>query len=408
MMTFQAQALRDFLSYAKKHSRYYQRIFSEFSVKPEADDIFAEIRKIPPLTKNDIRKNLDRIMSDEFKGACHLIKKATGGSTGVPLILWGDKTDYRWNCIVFERQRRWIGWRGGMAALSIFGGLLDVSSMVRKWMKRIFTNTALINNMDRRQADYDKILARISNPPPEVVEAYFSSLCELARRAEKRQVPLNGKSLIIACAEPIDERARLHAEKWLGNKIYFQYGCRELGALGQECHEQAGYHYPQDSMYCEVLDEYGQPAESGYLTITYFCNRVIPLIRYQIGDAAELDESPCPCGLPYVRLKAVSGRISSMIITPDGKQITSIIFPHFFKDYPWIMEYQVEQTSHNSLIIRIKREIHLFSNESERALTKQLCSAIGNDIDIKLVYDEPFLQVPTGKHVYFISMLQTN
>lgn len=48
------------------------------------------------------------------------------------------------------------------------------------------------------------------------------------------------------------------------------------------------------------------------------------------------------------------GRLNDMIVTPEGKYMTSIFFTHFFKDFRSISEFQIIQKELSSLLIRIK------------------------------------------------------
>lgn len=402
----QAKNLREFLSYAGQHTAFYRELLKECSVNPHAEDIFAEIRKLPPLSKVTIRNNLPRLISDEYSGRKDLITKATGGSTGEPLTLYGDKEDYRQNGLTIARQRRWIGWEGAPKVVSLFGGFRDVPSGINRLLKRFLIDDTIINIMDSQSVDYGAILRKLRRRPPDVLIGYFSILCHVARAAEAEGKPLSGVGLSVACAEPLDERRRRHAEQWLGTKIYFQYGCRELGTFAQECRFKAGYHYAQDQVLCETLDDQGGPADYGHFTITYMGNRVVPLIRYQIGDGAALDESPCSCGLPWQRLSVIDGRLSSMVALPDGSQVTSMVFPHLLKDFPWILEYQVEQVTPVHIRIRVRTESGSYSRDSETLAARKLKGLLGN-VYIEWLLDEPFISVPTGKHIYFISRLET-
>lgn len=398
----QAQNLRDFLTYAGQHTVFYREMFQECSVNPQAKDIFAEIQKLPPLSKAMIRKNLKSLVSDEYSGRKDLIAKATGGSTGEPLIVYGDKEDYCQNGLTIARQRRWIGWESAPKVVSLFGGFRDVPSRINRLLKRLLINDTIINVMDNQTAHYGEILKKLRRRPPDVLIGYFSILCQVARAAKSEGNPLTGINVAVACAEPLDKKRRKLAEQWLGTKIYFQYGCRELGTFAQECTSQTGYHYAQDQVLCEILDDQGKPADYGHLTITYMGSKVVPLIRYQIGDGAALDESPCPCGLPWHRLRVIDGRLSSMVVLPDGSRVTSMVFPHLLKDFPWILEYQVEQVTEEQIRIRVRTESGSYSKESETLATKKLQELLGN-VRIEWLLDEPFITIPTGKQIYFIS-----
>jgi phenylacetate-coenzyme A ligase PaaK-like adenylate-forming protein len=42
--------------------------------------------------------------------------------------------------------------------------------------------------------------------------------------------------------------------------------------------------------------------------LTNLCNRLLPLIRYEVSDVATVVSDPCPCGRPYARVTAIEGR----------------------------------------------------------------------------------------------------
>lgn len=402
----QCQRLREFLRYCRKHSPFYAERFASCGADPEASDIMAELAKVPVLDKDAIRLNLERIMPTQFHDHAGLIKKATGGSTGRPLIIYGDKADYRQNGLAIARQRLWVGWRGGERMVTLFGGYRDVPSRMRRTMKRLLVNETLINVMDSEVADYGQILARVRAIRPKVILGYLSALGELARAAQAAGQPLEGVRLAVAAAEPLDERVRAHIEQWLGAPVYAQYGTRELGTFAQECTAKQGYHYAQDSTVVEVLDDQAQPSDKGHLTITYMGNLVTPLVRYQPGDVASMADEPCACGLPWARIAAIEGRASRDIVLASGRRITSNLIVHIIKDYPWVWQYQAHQPSLDELVIRIRRIDSEFSEPSLRHLDETLRGLLGPQIKLSWRFDEPFLPVPTGKHVCFISDIE--
>ena len=403
----QNERLREFLKYCNINSPYYRNLFQERSLNIDADDMISELRKIPPISKDEIKQNLESIFSKEFANRKGLIAKFTGGSTGTPLEIWGDYSDYRENNIIIARQRRWVHWLGGMRTITLFGGFVDIKSKLHRAVKRILINETIINIMDRSNTDFSSIVASIRKSRPQALIAYFSILKELAYVCEEEKRPLTGINVIIASAEPIEEQPRLYAQEWLGAPIYFQYGSRETGTPAQECKMQNGYHYAQDIALCEVLDDNDKPCAFGHLAITWFANRVVPLIRYKIGDSATINTDACACALPYHRIDRIEGRMSAMIITPDDRRITSMIFPHLLKDYDWIMEYQAEQVAKDHIVVRVRTSRKDNLREPLEDITTQFANLLGGDVRLEFKINENFRKVPTGKHVYFISNLNS-
>jgi phenylacetate-coenzyme A ligase PaaK-like adenylate-forming protein len=83
-----------------------------------------------------------------------------------------------------------------------------------------------------------------------------------------------------------DETAQRIREAW-GVEPFDVFGSTEA-VYGGDCAEHAGIHVFEDQCLVEVVD--------GRLVITSFIRRTQPLIRYELGDLAELDDSPCPAG----------------------------------------------------------------------------------------------------------------
>ena len=72
----------------------------------------------------------------------------------------------------------------------------------------------------------------------------------------------------------------------------------------------------------EVLGEDGRPCapgETGRVVLTTLHNFALPLIRYEIGDFAEVG-APCDCGRGLPVLKRIHGRRRNMIVLPDGRR----------------------------------------------------------------------------------------
>jgi phenylacetate-CoA ligase len=88
---------------------------------------------------------------------------------------------------------------------------------------------------------------------------------------------------------------------------------------GGDCDQHAGIHVFEDQCLVEVLD--------GRLVITSFIRRTQPLIRYELGDLAELDTSPCACGRSFARMGAIAGRADDVLELPAVAGGTVTVHP---------------------------------------------------------------------------------
>src|SRR3546814_11153852 len=81
------------------------------------------------------------------------------------------------------------------------------------------------------------------------------------------------------------------------------------------------YHAQSENVLLEVVDDDGRPCgpgETGRVLITSLHNFATPLIRYELGDYAEVG-SPCACGRGLPVIKQVLGRKRNRLILSDGR-----------------------------------------------------------------------------------------
>src|ERR1700740_3383264 len=63
---YQWKKIKALLDYAFVNNSFYRRRFSEFGVHPDQINDFADLSKIPTLTKDDVVKNLPDLISDGY------------------------------------------------------------------------------------------------------------------------------------------------------------------------------------------------------------------------------------------------------------------------------------------------------------------------------------------------------
>jgi phenylacetate-CoA ligase len=88
---------------------------------------------------------------------------------------------------------------------------------------------------------------------------------------------------------------------------------------GGDCAEHAGIHVFEDQCLVEVVD--------GRLVVTSFIRCTQPLIRYELGDLAELDVRPCACGRSLARIGAIAGRADDVLDLPAAAGGTVAVHP---------------------------------------------------------------------------------
>jgi phenylacetate-coenzyme A ligase PaaK-like adenylate-forming protein len=81
---------------------------------------------------------------------------------------------------------------------------------------------------------------------------------------------------------------------------------------------------PAEVVFLEVVDDSGAPAppgSAGQVLLTTLRNRVMPLLRYRIGDLASMAETPCGCGRSLPVVAAIHGRANDLLRAADGSPV---------------------------------------------------------------------------------------
>lgn len=97
------------------------------------------------------------------------------------------------------------------------------------------------------------------------------------------------------------------------------YGTVDAGPIGFQCpHSESGVHHIHaDHQFVELIDrrtrEPAEPGGFGELLITNLNRRLMPMIRYRIGDLGRWVEGDCPCGRTMPRFELL-GRSDDILV----------------------------------------------------------------------------------------------
>ena len=160
-----------------------------------------------------------------------------------------------------------------------------------------------------------------------------------------------------------------------------------------------------ESLIVEVLNEDGSACkvgETGRIVITDIHNFATPLVRYDIGDYAEVGEL-CSCGRGLPTLKRILGRQRNMVIHPDGKRHWPLVgFQQYCQIAP-IRQYQLIQRSLDQIEVRLVVDVPINENQQAK-LTEVICSALGYPFKLHFIcFSEQIPPRSNGKFEEFVS-----
>ncbi|MEE8270321.1 MAG: AMP-binding protein, partial [Alphaproteobacteria bacterium] len=187
------------------------------------------------------------------------------------------------------------------------------------------------------------------------------------------------------------------------------YTTREAGYIALQCPDHEHYHVQAEGIVVEVLDEGGHlcaPGEVGRVVVTPLHNFAMPLVRYDVGDYAEVGE-PCPCGRGLPVLRRILGRRQNMLIMPSGEErwplLSSSNIQALLAIAP-IRQYQFAQTARDVVELRLAVARPLTTAE-EDALRGWVRDKFGHPFEVPIRYHAEIPRTAAGKYQDFVTEL---
>ncbi|MFN2505143.1 MAG: phenylacetate--CoA ligase family protein, partial [Acidimicrobiales bacterium] len=192
--------------------------------------------------------------------------------------------------------------------------------------------------------------------------------------------------------EVVDDKVRVACREAFGVPLVDMYSSQEVGYLALQCPENEQYHLQSEHLLVEVLDDDGEPClpgRIGRVVATTLHNFATPLLRYAVGDYAQVGE-PCPCGRGLPVLTRVVGRQRNMFTLPNGDQFWPSFgdptdFRKALSGLPRLQQFQVIQRSVDDLEVRVVTERPFRANE-ESAVRDYVVTSLGHPFTITFSY----------------------
>ncbi len=356
----QLRKLQRLVQHAAVHVPYYREALAGIGPDPIAG--LEDLRRLPQLTKDDIRERLYFDLFADTHRTRDMVKMTTSGATGEPLVTYVDRYQLEVRLAVALRAAEWSGWRFGDRQLRIS----DDSVGMTNWQRmRAGLDNLLLRRDEFTTAEVDDeglatILDSLEQGPPSLIDGSGGTLDQIATRAAAHPDRYRARGIISRAAD-ISAETRELAGKALQAPVHDSYGTREIGdiAFGCEAMDAGEVHHVMDeSVIVEILVD-GRPAEpgeTGEIVVTDLNNFSVPLIRYRVGDlATAVDESrPCSCGRGLSRIGRIEGRTQASVQLADGSWLPASFFAHFFQDYDFLVrQFQVSQDQPGQLLLQI-------------------------------------------------------
>lgn len=410
LLALQWTKLKKLLSYAYESVPYYRSLFSDVGLRPDDINSAEDFARIPILTKEDIRKNMDRLTAPDFDRK-KLIPNSTGGSTGENLKFYNDLSMNEYATADTLRCKRWLGVDIADKEVRLWGSRFDIrrSEVLSIRIKNNFMNDLYLSSYDLSVESMKRYVDKLVRYRPKLITGYASPLTVFANYLLENGMDRIRPQAIISSAETLFPHQREVIESAFGCKVFNRYGCREFGNIAHECPEHKGLHISVVRMYLEFLQARKPvaPGQLGEIFVTDLDNYGMPFIRYRIGDLGVPSDRKCRCGRGLSLMERAEGRVYDIVTTPSGKRVAGTYWSFISRAVEGIKQFQVIQKQRNGVAFSIVPD-NRFKSESLEYLKAKIAEHCGEDFQVTFHIVDEIPLTGSGKFRFVISELQEN
>lgn len=410
LLQLQLQQLSRLLYHAHRTIPFYKDRLEKAGYKPGLDVTLELMRKIPILQRAELQEHGNALSSKAVPlDHGRSTEVSTSGSTGRPIkALRTEIAQFFWHALTL-RDHLWQQ-RDFKGKLAVIRSDVQQAGVLNGWgpSTDIAFKTGKIAVLNIN-TDIHTQLNWLMEQAPDYLLSYPSNIHALAQLSETTGVSIPGLRQVRTLGECVTTELRQICRRVWGVEVIDGYSCQEAGYIALQCPQHEHYHIQAETIYVEILRDDGQPCtlgETGRVVITPLHNFATALIRYELGDYAEVG-MPCSCGRGLPVLNRVQGRVRNMLHLPNGEVHWPVIggpIPAALK-LP-VRQYQIVQKSLERIEVRVvaARE---FTAEEKQVLTAAFNKAFGYEFEIGWVYVDFIPRSPTGKFEEFVSEIHS-
>jgi len=402
---YQNEKLRSLVRHAYDNVPYYRDRWKALRISPDDIRSRGDLHKLPILTKEEVRQNTERLVSQKTPKS-ELLSRHTSGTTGKALHFYMTREAVAFQWAVWLRHRLRFGVAPGSWHVN-FTGQRVVPITQRNppyWRWNRPMHQVLINMQSLTPAKIGSVVELLNSQRFDFYTGYPSFIHMLAVNASDAGLRLaSPPRVIFTGAENMLDFQRRDIQAFTGAILSDHYGCTEACCNASRCPE---FVYHEDFEFCimEGIERMpGDPAKT--IVCTGFAGEAFPFIRYEVGDTAVWqDGKGCACGRKSAVLLRVEGRCDDYIVTPEGARIARL--DYLFKDALNVKEAQIIQEQLGAIQIRVVRRA-AYGTRDEQEIRRDVSTWLSPSLDVQFEYVEEIPREQNGKFRAVLSRLKS-
>lgn len=400
--------LQKILEHAYRVIPFYSEKFRNAGLTPDDLKTLEDLSKFPPLSKEELRTNFDRISYRE-KG-CKYTLTHSSGTMGKPIMILRDRYADSFCQAVRIRCLGWHGIDYYDRQARMWGLPLTEFDAKKTIVKDHLVGRKRFSPFNISAKTVPDFLRKIQTYRPVYLYGWLSASYELSR--VMLEMGLSGKSLglkgVVTTSEVLHKYQRNTILEAFRAPVINEYGCSECGILAFECPE-GGLHVMSENVVLEFIlnGRRARPGEAAEILVTDLKNFATPLIRYRIGDLVRYLDKTCACGRHLPLLEMRDGRLLDTVVAMDGTLVHGGLFCYagfeIISRYGGIKDFRIIQRKDKSIEMTISKE-QGYHDEILHTLTQIFHQYLGPlEIQYKFV---DYIPTGVGKQRFVLSELE--
>jgi len=320
----QVKKLKELIRYSYRHVKYYREIFEKNNLNPDSIKTLEDLKQLPVLTRSDIQKNFEKLVSDE-KEMLKYTRSSSSGTTGIPINYLHDVDGDSSGKAAGFFFNYLSGWNFGRRSIHIWGNITSI----QRWnspgskLKQFFFMQKNLPSTDLNEiVNYKKVIDLINRIKPFSIDGYTSSIYNLARYIKDHNVKIYRPKFVFTTAENLFKNEKNIIESSLG-LVSDIYGCGEINGIAVRPVAEDKYYILEPHVIIEA--ESIRKGDYKEIIVTNLDNKIMPLIRYKIGDLIDgIYEGDEQNRFGFSYFKQIIGRTSEVIDMGNGKILSPI------------------------------------------------------------------------------------
>jgi phenylacetate-CoA ligase len=387
---FQKKTLQDFLKFAKANSQFYSKLYRGINI----NDIktLEDIKILPVLSKEDLRKNIKDIYTLEEKNA---IPSFTGGTTGKSLKVLFTPEDMQKRMAYLDAFKFRLGIKDPLKVKkATFSGRSILHGDHHKnvfWRHNYAYNQRLYSTFHLNETNLPFYVKNLNKFKPEVLNGFVSALSELAKYIKRKKLYVHSPKMIFTTSETLLDEHRILFKEVFNCEVYNQYASAEGAPFITEC-EKGNLHYNIDTGVIET-------DLNGNMIVTSFYTHGTPLIRYNIEDVIKFKEGKCNCGSSHPLVEKIEGRKVDFLYNSYKEKVSLSHLADVIKGNPSsIIKMQFIQNDYGKIDVKIVVDEDLFLEKHSEMIIKEMKYRFGDEMIINIIVETDIPREKSGKY----------